>query len=119
MRDEIIKAAMADPENSYDPDDRVLYGPGENGERVALITFSPEMAERYAGPIPYWFSRRGFKLYDVIGNQYEPDEIAMIVTEEGLRPVDGAFTYRWGSVLADYQDDLDAFFEGLVKFTIR
>ena len=119
MRDEIIQAAMADPENFYDPGDRVLYGPGDNGDRVPLITFSDEMAKRYGGPVPYWFSRRGFKLYDVVGTQYEPDEVAMVVTEKGLRPVDGAATFSWASILADYGDDLDAFFEGLVKFIIR
>ena len=115
MRDEIIRAALNDPDNYYDPEDGVLYGPGY-GDRVELARFSPELMARYGGPLPAWMARRGYKLWDVVGNQYEPTLPAMVIEEAGLRPVDGTVeVYTWAEIEADYEDR-DMFLDGLVKF---
>ena len=116
MRDEIIRAALNDPDNYYDPEDGVLYGPGPDGDRVELARFSPELMARYGGPLPAWMARRGYKLWDVVGNQYEPTLPAMVIEEAGLRPVDGTVNvYTWAEIEADYEDR-DMFLDGLVKF---
>ena len=115
MRDEVIRAALNDPDNYYDPEDGVLYGPG-NGDRVELARFNPELMARYGGPLPAWMARRGYKLWDVVGNQYEPTLPAMVIEEAGLRPVDGTVeVYTWAEIEADYEDR-DMFLDGLVKF---
>ena len=118
MRDEVIRAALNDPDNYYDPESGVLYGPGNvgYGDRVELARFSPELMARYAGPLPAWMARRGYKLWDVVGNQYEPTLPAMVIEEAGLRPVDGSTkVYTWADVDNDYEDR-DMFLDGLVKF---
>ena len=114
MRDEILLAMSNDPENYWE--DGVLYGPGF-GDRVVLITVNTGAAKDYSGPVPRWVTRRGFKLWDVIGSQYDTEEAAIVITPDGFRPVDSPVTYSWSEALVDYGHDLDTFFEGLVKFT--
>ncbi len=119
MRDEIIRAALNDPDNYYDPEEGVLYGPGYSGDgnRIELARFNRrDLTERYGGPLPAWMARRGYKLWDVVGNQYDPTLPAMVIEEAGLRPVDdpGA-VYTWAEIEEDYEDR-DMFLDGLVKF---
>ena len=118
MRDEVIRAALSDPDNYYDPEDGVLYGPGNvgYGDRVELARFSPELMARYGGPLPAWVARRGLKLWDVVANQYDPTEPAMVVTPDGIRSVDSEGVWRWDEIRSDFGEDLEDFFDGLVRF---
>ena len=113
MRDEILLAMSNDPENYWE--DGVLYGPGL-GTREVLITVNAGAAKEYAGPLPRWVTRRGLKLWDVVANQYDPGEPAMVVTPEGVRSVDSGGVWAWDEIRSDFGEDLEDFFEGLIRF---